>query len=79
MRKYKNIDSLQRAIDRKEEALKKTKDESTRKFGNIGFGHSMRCSRINLSFSKEDKLRDDLKEMYSLLYELEAKKEELEK
>lgn len=75
MRKYKNIDSLQRAIDKKEEALKKARDESTRKFGNIGFGHSMRCSKINLSFSKEDKIRDDLREMYSLLEELKIKKD----
>lgn len=71
MRKYKNIESLQKAIDKKEELLIKAKKESTNKFNNIGFGHSMRCTRINISFSKEDKLRDDLREMYILLDEME--------
>ena len=74
MRKYKNIDSLEKAILKKEEAFEKVKQESTRKFNNIGFGHSMRCTKINISFSKEDKLRDDLREMYLLLDEMKDKK-----
>ena len=74
MRNYKNVDSLQKAILKKEEAFEKAKQESTRKFNNIGFGHSMRCTKINISFSKEDKLRDDLREMYLLLDEMKDKK-----
>ena len=62
-RQYKNIESLEKAIRKKEESLKKASDESTRKLSNIGFGHSMRCTKINISFSKEDKLREDLKEL----------------
>ena len=70
MRNYKNIDSLKKAILKKEDALLKAKQESSRKLNNIGFGHSMRCTKINVSFTKEDKLSDDLKQMYILLEEM---------
>jgi len=62
-RQYKNIDSLKRVIKKKEENLKKEEKESIRKFSNIGFGHSMRCTKINISFSKEDKLKEELREL----------------
>lgn len=71
MRNYKNIDSLKKAIEKKEQSYEKAKEESTKKFRNIGFGHSMRCSKINISFTKEDKLKADLREMYGLLYKME--------
>lgn len=71
MRNYKNIGSLKKAIEKKEQSYEKAKEESTKKFRSIGFGHSMRCSKINISFTKEDKLKADLREMYGLLYEME--------
>ena len=74
MRKYKNINSLETAILKKEEKLREEINNSTKKFANIGFGHSMRCTKINISFSKEDKLKSDLQEMYILLDELKDKK-----
>lgn len=69
MREYKNIESLQKAITKKEEAYKKARNESTRKFANIGFGSNMRGYKnvSQLSFSKEDKLRDDLRELHCQL------------
>ena len=74
MRKYKNINSLETAILKKEEKLREEINNSTKKFANIGFGHSMRCTKITISFSKEDKLKSDLQEMYILLDELKDKK-----
>jgi hypothetical protein len=63
-RVYKNIISLEKAIIKKEEALRVERNKKTSQFGNIGFGHSMRCTKINISFSREDKLRDDLRDLY---------------
>ena len=74
MRKYKNINSLETAILKQEEKLREERNNSTKKFANIGFGHSMRCTKINISFSKEDKLKSDLQEMYILLDELKDKR-----
>ena len=74
MRKYKNINSLETAILKKEEKLREERNNSTKKFANIRFGHSMRRTKINISFSKEDKLKSDLQEMYILLDELKDKK-----
>ena len=61
---YKNIEKLKAAIESKEEKIKIESRRSTEKLSRIGFGHSMRCTRINVSFSKEDKLKSDLKELY---------------
>lgn len=70
---YKNIEKLKEVIAKKEESYKKACDESTRKFANIGFGSNMRGYKkvSSLSYRKEDKLRDDLKELYQQLENLE--------
>lgn len=64
MRKYRNIESINKAIEKKENSLKRERDRTTSSFSRIGFGHSMRCTKINISFSKEDKLKSDLRELY---------------
>lgn len=72
-RVYKDIKKLKEAIAKKEESYKKAYEESTRKFANIGFGSNMRGYKkvSSLSYRKEDKLRDDLKELYQQLENLE--------
>ena len=57
-----------------ETELREERNNSTKKFANIGFGHSMRCTKINISFTKEDKIKSDLQEMYILLDELKDKR-----
>lgn len=70
MRLYKNIDTLLKAIERKETQLNNEQTKTTNQFSKLGFGHSMRCTKINISFSKEDKLKDDLKSLYIQLNDL---------
>lgn len=77
MRTYTNIKSLEKAIEKKEIAYDKAREDSTRQFGNIGWGSGMRLSKMpSCGFSKEDRLRDDLRELNIQLDDLKEKKEE---
>ncbi len=59
----------------KRNQLYKERKLSTEKFSRIGFGHGMRCAKINISFTKEDKLKNDLEELECQLYELKKQQE----
>jgi hypothetical protein len=63
---------LQKLLNRKERleaSYAKASSESTRKFSNLGWGHGMRCSKINISFTKEDRIKEKLREVE---YEIES-------
>lgn len=67
-RKYKTVESLQRAIKAKEERYTKAQADSTRQFQNIGWGAGMRLSKMpSCGFSKVHRLRDELRELYCQL------------
>jgi hypothetical protein len=71
MRVYKNLDTLKKAIAKKEVTLKEEQDRTTQSFINLGWGAGMRRSKLGCSYTKEDKLREQLREMYLREEELE--------
>jgi len=72
-RAYKNIDSLKRAIERKEAQLEKEHIKNVNAFANIGFGTNMRgYKRVSsLSYTKEDRLKEQLEVLQMQLKKLE--------
>lgn len=72
-RQYKSLESLTKAIERKEAQYEKAKADSLRQCNNVGFGAGMRYSKLpSCGFTKENRIRDELKELYCQLDELKA-------
>ena len=67
-RQYKTLESLKKAIERKETQYEKAKADSLRQCNNVGFGTGMRYSKLpSCGFNKENRIRDELRELYCQL------------
>lgn len=72
-RQYKSLESLNKAIERKEAQYEKAKADGLRQWNNVGFGTGMRYSKLpSCGFNKEKRIRDELRELYCQLDDLKA-------